>query len=87
MKLSVLQHRRPPLRPGDPAPVSRNLDPLLHPFSRPRERIRALNAAKLDRLFAKPFIQSLDGHLDAVEVIARQPGSLTTVASASWDGG
>ncbi|KAF8234954.1 WD40 repeat-like protein [Tricholoma matsutake] len=90
MKISVLQHAPEvhlPLRPGDPTPTSRNLDPLMHPFSRARERIRALNAAKIDRIFAKPFVASLDGHIDAVEVLARQHGSLTTVASGSWDGG
>jgi WD repeat and SOF domain-containing protein 1 len=58
----------------------------MHPFARARERTRALNAAKLDRIFAKPFIDSLEGHIDAVEVLVRQPGSLTTVASGSWDG-
>ena len=59
----------------------------MHPFARARERIRALNAAKMDRMFAKPFIASLEGHVDAVEVLARQHGSLTTVGSGSWDGG
>ncbi|KAF5383791.1 hypothetical protein D9615_003546 [Tricholomella constricta] len=59
----------------------------MHPFARARERTRALNAAKMDRLFAKPFVDSLEGHVDAIEVLARQPGSLTTVASGSWDGG
>lgn len=76
-----------PNRPGDPTPKSRNLDPLMHPFARARERTRALNAAKLERLFAKPFVGNLDGHVDAVETLARKPGSLTTIASGSWDGG
>ncbi|KAJ7040840.1 WD40 repeat-like protein [Mycena alexandri] len=90
MKIRVLQHDPAvhlPQRPGDPTPTSRNLDPLMHPFARARERTRALNAAKMDRMFAKPFIASLEGHVDAVEVLAKQPGSLTTVASGSWDGG
>ncbi|KAJ6567685.1 WD40 repeat-like protein [Mycena vulgaris] len=90
MKIKVLQHDPAvhlPQRPGDPTPTSRNLDPLMHPFARARERTRALNAAKMDRMFAKPFIDSLEGHVDAVEVMAKQPGSLTTVASGSWDGG
>ncbi|RDB28282.1 DDB1- and CUL4-associated factor 13 [Hypsizygus marmoreus] len=90
VKISVLQHAPEahlPIRPGDPTPTSRNLDPLMHPFARARERTRALNAAKMDRMFAKPFVDSLEGHMDAVEVLARQPGSLTTVASGSWDGG
>lgn len=90
VKISVLQHAPDahlPVRPGDPTPTSRNLNPLMHPFARARERTRALNAAKMDRIFAKPFIDSLEGHIDAVEVIARQPDSLTTIASGSWEGG
>ena len=75
------------MRPGDPTPISRNLNPLMHPFAKARERTRALNAAKMDRLFSKPFVDSLSGHVDGVEVLVRQPGSLTTVASGSWDGG
>ena len=89
-KISVLQHdpsAHLPIRPGDPTPQSRNLNPLMHPFSRARERTRALNAAKMDRMFAKPFVASLEGHVDAVEVLCRRPGSLTDMASGSWDGG
>jgi hypothetical protein len=63
------------------------LDPLQHPFARARERIRALNAAKMERMFSKPFIAALEGHADAVEALARRPNSITDVASASWDGG
>ena len=59
----------------------------MHPFSKARERTRALNAAKMDRMFAKPFLDALDGHVDAVEVVCRRPGSLTEIASGSWDGG
>lgn len=59
----------------------------MHPFSRARERTRALNAAKMDRMFAKPFVGALEGHVDAVEVLAKQGDSISTVASGSWDGG
>jgi len=86
----VLQHAPEshlPIRPGDPTPTSRNLNPLMHPFAKARERTRALNAAKMDRMFSKPFVDSLGGHVDGVEVLVRHPGSLTTVASGSWDGG
>jgi WD repeat and SOF domain-containing protein 1 len=89
-KISILQHapsQHVAARPGDPSPTSRNLNPLMHPFARARERIRALNAAKLERIFAKPFIDSLEGHVDAVEVLAKKPGSLNIIASGSWDGG
>ena len=75
------------MRPGDPTPTSRNLDPLQHPFARARERMRALNAAKMERIFAKPFVAALEGHVDAVETMARKPDSLDMVASGSWDGG
>ncbi|KAF7303738.1 WD-REPEATS-REGION domain-containing protein [Mycena indigotica] len=90
MKIRVLQHdlaSHLPQRPGDPTPMARNLNPLMHPFARARERTRALNAAKMDRMFAKPFIASLEGHVGPVEAMAKQPGELTTVASGSWDGG
>ncbi|KAF9268797.1 WD40 repeat-like protein [Marasmius fiardii PR-910] len=90
VKISVLQHdpsSHLPRRPGDPTPISRNLDPNMHPFARARERTRALNAAKIDRIFAKPFVGALEGHVDAVEVIAKQPDSVTNIASGSWDGG
>lgn len=89
-KISVLQHAPAdhlPMRPGDPTPTSRNLNPVLHPFAKARERTRAMNAAKMDRMFAKPFVGALDGHTDAVEVIVRHPSDLTTIASANWDGG
>ena len=49
--------------------------------------MRALNAAKMERLFAKPFVAALEGHVDAVETMARKPDSLDMVASGSWDGG
>ncbi|KAL0628749.1 hypothetical protein AAY473_002073 [Plecturocebus cupreus] len=42
--------------------IPRNYDPTLHPFAVPREYVRDLNAVKLDRVFAKPFLASLDGH-------------------------
>ena len=45
-------------------PTIRNADPKLHPFEAPREYQRALNAVKLERTFAKPFIASLEGCCD-----------------------
>ncbi|KIP10773.1 hypothetical protein PHLGIDRAFT_33686 [Phlebiopsis gigantea 11061_1 CR5-6] len=90
VKISVLQHAPSahlPTRPGDPTPTQRNLDPLMHPFAKARERTRALNAAKIERIFAKPFVAALEGHMEAVETMSRRPESLTAVASGSWDGG
>ncbi len=48
---------------------------------------RALNAVKLERLFAAPFVGQLGvGHADGVYEIATHPESLSKFASASADG-
>jgi hypothetical protein len=51
--------------PGsDVARQPRNLDPALHPFERARNYTQALNATKLERMFAAPFIAQLGkGHV------------------------
>ncbi len=43
-------------RQQDIKKVHRNYDPNLHQFERAHEYTRALNAVKLDRVFAKPFV-------------------------------
>lgn len=66
--------------------VPRNVDPSLHPFESAREYTRALNAAKLERVFAKPFVGSLDGHTDGVNCMAKFRKSLSLLLSGSCDG-
>uniref|UniRef100_A0A8C4QCL7 DDB1- and CUL4-associated factor 13 n=1 Tax=Eptatretus burgeri TaxID=7764 RepID=A0A8C4QCL7_EPTBU len=66
--------------------VPRNYDSKLHPMEAPREYVRAMNAAKLERVFAKPFIASLDGHHDGISCLAKHPCSLSTLLSGSCDG-
>ncbi|CAM4704225.1 unnamed protein product [Leuciscus chuanchicus] len=66
--------------------VPRNYDPTLHPFEVPREYTRALNATKLERVFAKPFVASLDGHRDGISCIVKHSKSLSTVLSGACDG-
>uniref|UniRef100_A0A8C7ZZS5 DDB1- and CUL4-associated factor 13 n=1 Tax=Oryzias sinensis TaxID=183150 RepID=A0A8C7ZZS5_9TELE len=66
--------------------VPRNYDPTLHPFEVAREYTRALNATKLERVFAKPFLASLDGHRDGVNCLAKHTTSLSTLLSGSCDG-
>lgn len=58
----------------------------MHPFEAPREYTRALNAIKLERVFAKPFIGNLDGHRDGVCCVSKHPGSLSVVLSGACDG-
>ena len=66
--------------------VQRNFDPTLHPFTTSREYVRALNATKLERVFAKPFLGSLDGHSDGVSALLNNPVRLSKVVTGSHNG-
>lgn len=66
--------------------IATNIDPNLHPLEAPREYQRAMNAVKLDRLFAKPFMGSLAGHNDGVMCMAKDPTRLSTIVSGAADG-
>ncbi|KAF2091282.1 protein SOF1 [Saccharata proteae CBS 121410] len=69
------------------ARAPRNLDPAQHPFERAREYTRALQATKLERMFAQPFVAQLGrGHVDGVYSIAKDPNRLDNFASGSGDG-
>jgi DDB1- and CUL4-associated factor 13 len=75
------------VKSGETQRLPRNLDPELHPFERAREYTRALNATKMERMFAKPFIGQLgDGHIDGVYSIAKNLHSLSSLATGSGDG-
>ncbi|KAK9424608.1 putative Sof1-like protein domain-containing protein [Seiridium unicorne] len=65
----------------------RNLDTALHPFERAREYTRALQATKLERVFAAPFIGQLGlGHTDGVYSLCQKKDDVETFASGSGDG-
>ena len=66
--------------------LPRNLDPSQHPLEGQREYVRALNATKLDRVFAKPFVGNLAGHTDSVYTLCKHPQHLSHVLSGSCDG-
>jgi WD repeat and SOF domain-containing protein 1 len=69
------------------AKITRNLDPNQHPFERAREYTRALNATKIERMFAQPFLGDFEsGHVDGVYSFAKDPNSLERFASGSGDG-
>lgn len=72
-------------RSNDVKKVHRNYDPDLHQFSKAHEYARALNAAKLDRVFAKPFVAALP-HADGVTALARNPRRLNSLVAGSADG-
>lgn len=72
---------------SDVAKKPKNMDASVHPFERAREYKRALNAVKMERMFAQPFICQLgQGHVDGVYQLAKDPNSLNMLASASGDG-
>lgn len=70
-------------RPQDLQKVHKNLDPTLHPLEKATEYTRALNAAKLGRIFAKPFVAAF-AHDDGITCLARNPQRLNSlIAGAS----
>ncbi|RKF56988.1 Protein sof1 [Erysiphe neolycopersici] len=87
MKIKALSRLSVVEAGSDVQKLPRNLDPALHPFERAREYTRALNATKLERMFAAPFITQLGkGHVDGVYTMAKDPNSLQRFASGSGDG-
>ncbi|XP_010927609.2 uncharacterized protein [Elaeis guineensis] len=73
-------------RSQDLQKVFHNYDPNLRTQEKAVEYTRALNAAKLDKIFARPFIGAMDGHIDAVSCMAKNPNHLKGIFSASMDG-
>ena len=65
--------------------VSKNISPSMHPFEKAREYTRALNATKLERVFAKPFVGALSGHRDGVYCMAKHASQMTCVLSGAGD--
>lgn len=73
-------------RSQDLQKVFRNYDPGLRTQEKAVEYTRALNAAKLEKIFARPFIGAMDGHIDAVSCMAKNPNHLKGIFSGSMDG-
>lgn len=73
-------------RSNDLQRVFRNFDPNLHTQARAQEYVRALNAAKLDKIFAKPFLAAMNGHIDGISAMTKSPRHLKSIFSGSVDG-
>ena len=43
-------------------------------------------ATKTEKIFAKPFIGNLNGHSDAISVLAKCPSNLIKLLSGSYNG-
>ncbi|GFE53718.1 ribosomal protein processing [Babesia ovis] len=89
MKIQVL-HRRDAdylsQGPHDRPKPMRNMDPSLHPMARQREYVRAVVAAKLKKMHAKPFVAALEGHTDSVDSMSMSRGSLCDLFTGSCNG-
>ena len=66
--------------------VHRSLDPINHPHSRAREYQRAVTASKINKIFAKPFLFSLDAHSDAISCFGKAYEKLEYTVSGGFDG-
>lgn len=66
--------------------IYRNHDARLKPLQVATEYQRALVATKMDRIFAKPYVASMAGHLDSVKCLARAHLNNVDVYSGSMDG-
>jgi WD repeat and SOF domain-containing protein 1 len=66
--------------------VVRSTDHTLHPFQRAREYQRAVIAAKIDKIFSKPFVAALNDHSDGVSCFCKSPKLMNFFASGCWDG-
>jgi WD repeat and SOF domain-containing protein 1 len=73
-------------RSTDPMRAPRNVDPALHPLEAQKEYKRAVNAAKMERMFAQPLLGALEGHMDGVMCLGTSPTSLAVLVSGAGDG-
>jgi len=68
------------------ARISRNYNPDVHPHQLAREYKKALNAVKIERFMAKPFVRDLP-HREGVFCMARHPHSVGSLFSGTYKGG
>ena len=66
--------------------MPRNLDPVLHPFAKEREYVKALNSAKLERVFAKPFVGCFGEEDDLIKCLELHPRALSMALSGTFAG-
>ena len=66
--------------------VNRLIGTKAQPFQAARELKRASTAAKISKIFAKPFITAMDGHSDYISCIAKNFTDINSLVSAGFDG-
>lgn len=88
MKINTIYHPRDETCRGQKNDILRkkfSRNSVYHPFMVEREYVRALNATKIDRLLAKPFVTAFSYHKEGICYLSRHQ-SKPTFASASFDG-
>ncbi|KAK9689843.1 hypothetical protein RND81_09G085400 [Saponaria officinalis] len=65
--------------------VFKNFDPTLRPMEEAQEYVRAKNAVKLDKIFARPFIRAMEVPC-AFSCMAKNPDHLKGIFSGCFDG-
>lgn len=65
--------------------MNQNLDPNFHPLESLHEYLRSVNAAKLEKIFAKPFVGALE-HTDCITSMSTNPKSPNSLLTGSSDG-
>ena len=89
MKLKVLHHDPKDFQvaqAGRMTPIVRSTASHLHAFTKEREMVRAVTAAKLDRMFAKPLSAVLTGHTDGISAMSRGRTLVAPFFTGSYDG-
>lgn len=66
--------------------VHRTLNRSDHPLSQVREYQRAVIASKITKIFAKPFLYSMNNHSDGISCFSKAYNNLDRIASGSFDG-
>lgn len=66
--------------------VNRSLNPINHPHSLAREYQRAMVSSKIQKIFAKPFLYSLNDHTDGISCFSKSWENLNYLSSGSFDG-
>lgn len=66
--------------------MPRNYDPSIHPFAKERQYVKALASAKLERVFAKPFIGCFGEEDDLIKCLELHPRALSMALSGTFGG-
>lgn len=86
MKIHTISHKEMQKERKNDVPRARHCkERSYHPFLLEREYMKALNAVKVERLLAKPFVSALAYHKEGIVHVAKNP-TADLFASSSFNG-